>query len=99
MLYLDYSRRDGQWMPNQYGGRENLDAIAFLRVMNEDVYREQSPDAQTIAEESTAWPIVSRPTFVGGLGFGFKWDMGWMHDTLAVLCAGSRSTASSITTS
>ena len=81
MLYLDYSRREGQWVPNQYGGRENLDAIAFLRVMNEDVYRAQ-PDVQTIAEESTAWPMVSKPTFIGGLGFGMKWDMGWMHDTL-----------------
>ncbi len=81
MLYLDYSRREGQWIPNQYGGRENLDAIAFLRVMNEDVYRAH-PDIQTIAEESTAWPMVSRPVYVGGLGFGLKWDMGWMHDTL-----------------
>jgi 1,4-alpha-glucan branching enzyme len=82
MLYLDYSRRAGQWLPNQYGGRENLDAIAFLRVLNEDVYH-QFPDVQTIAEESTSWPQVSKPVFVGGLGFGFKWDMGWMHDTLA----------------
>jgi 1,4-alpha-glucan branching enzyme len=81
MLYLDYSRREGQWIPNRYGGRENLDAIAFLRLMNEDVYRVH-PDTQTIAEESTAWPMVSRPTYVGGLGFGLKWDMGWMHDTL-----------------
>ena len=81
MLYLDYSRRPGEWIPNQYGGRENLDAIAFLRVMNEDVYRAH-PDIQTIAEESTAWPLVSRPVYVGGLGFGLKWDMGWMHDTL-----------------
>jgi 1,4-alpha-glucan branching enzyme len=81
MLYLDYSRKPGQWIPNQYGGRENLDAIAFLRRMNEDVYRAH-PETQTIAEESTAWPMVSRPTYVGGLGFGFKWDMGWMHDTL-----------------
>jgi 1,4-alpha-glucan branching enzyme len=81
MLYLDYSRKEGQWIPNQYGGRENLDAIAFLRRMNEDVYRVH-PDTQTIAEESTAWPMVSKPTYVGGLGFGFKWDMGWMHDTL-----------------
>jgi 1,4-alpha-glucan branching enzyme len=84
MLYLDYSRREGQWLPNQYGGRENLDAIAFLRVLNEDVYR-TNPAAQTIAEESTAWPLVSKPTFQGGLGFGFKWDMGWMHDTLQYL--------------
>lgn len=81
MLYLDYSRREGQWIPNQYGGRENLDAISFLRRMNEDVFRAH-PDVQTIAEESTAWPMVSRPTYVGGLGFGMKWDMGWMHDTL-----------------
>ena len=81
MLYLDYSRREGQWVPNQYGGRENLDAIAFLRVLNEDAYRAH-PDIQTIAEESTAWPMVSKPTFLGGLGFGLKWDMGWMHDTL-----------------
>ncbi len=81
MLYLDYSRREGQWIPNQYGGRENLDAISFLRRMNEDVYRAHS-DTQTIAEESTAWPMVSRPVSAGGLGFGLKWDMGWMHDTL-----------------
>jgi 1,4-alpha-glucan branching enzyme len=81
MLYLDYSREDGQWVPNEFGGRENLDAIRFLREMNEEVYR-SFPDAQTYAEESTAWPMVSRPTYLGGLGFGFKWDMGWMHDTL-----------------
>jgi 1,4-alpha-glucan branching enzyme len=81
MLYLDYSRKPGEWIPNEYGGRENLEAISFLRRMNEDVYREH-PDVQTIAEESTAWPAVSRPTDVGGLGFGMKWDMGWMHDTL-----------------
>jgi 1,4-alpha-glucan branching enzyme len=81
MLYLDYSRREGEWIPNQYGGRENLEAIAFLRRLNEDVYRTCS-GIQTIAEESTAWPMVSRPTYVGGLGFGLKWDMGWMHDTL-----------------
>ena len=81
MLYLDYSRTAGEWIPNQFGGRENLDAISFLRLLNEEVYRTM-PDAQTIAEESTAWPMVSRPTYVGGLGFGMKWDMGWMHDTL-----------------
>jgi len=81
MLYLDYSRTEGEWIPNRYGGRENLEAIGFLRRMNEDVF-ERTPDVQTIAEESTAWPAVSRPTYVGGLGFGMKWDMGWMHDTL-----------------
>ena len=84
MLYLDYSRKAGEWIPNRYGGRENLDAIHFLRTMNEEVY-ETFPDAQTIAEESTAWPMVSRPIYVGGLGFGLKWDMGWMHDTLKYL--------------
>jgi 1,4-alpha-glucan branching enzyme len=84
MLYLDYSRRDGEWIPNVYGGRENLEAIAFMRQLNETVYA-RFPDVQTYAEESTAWPMVSRPTYVGGLGFGLKWDMGWMHDTLAYL--------------
>jgi 1,4-alpha-glucan branching enzyme len=84
MLYLDYSRKAGEWIPNAFGGRENLDAIVFLRQLNEAVYGE-FPDVATIAEESTAWPMVSRPTYVGGLGFGFKWDMGWMHDTLAYL--------------
>jgi 1,4-alpha-glucan branching enzyme len=82
MLYLDYSREPGEWIPNQFGGRENLEAISFLRTLNEQVYR-YYPDVQTIAEESTAWPMVSRPTYLGGLGFGFKWDMGWMHDTLS----------------
>jgi 1,4-alpha-glucan branching enzyme len=82
MLYLDYGRRGGEWIPNQYGGRENLDAIQFMRTFNEAVYRDH-PDTQTIAEESTSWPGVSRPTYTGGLGFGLKWDMGWMHDTLS----------------
>ena len=81
MLYLDYSRKEGEWIPNKYGGRENVEAIAFLRRFNEEVYKSY-PEVQTIAEESTAWPMVSRPTYVGGLGFGAKWDMGWMHDTL-----------------
>ncbi len=81
MLYLDYSRREGEWIPNKYGGRENLDAIEFLRQLNLEAYKEH-PDIQTFAEESTAWPMVSRPVYVGGLGFGMKWDMGWMHDTL-----------------
>jgi len=81
MLYLDYSRKKGEWIPNKYGGRENLEAIAFLRRFNEEVYKSY-PHVQTLAEESTDWPMVSRPTYVGGLGFGIKWDMGWMHDTL-----------------
>jgi 1,4-alpha-glucan branching enzyme len=84
MLYLDYSRQSGEWIPNKYGGRENLEAIEFLRNFNATVYG-RYPDVQTIAEESTAWPMVSRPTYVGGLGFGLKWDMGWMHDTLMYL--------------
>jgi 1,4-alpha-glucan branching enzyme len=82
MLYLDYGRDEGAWIPNERGGRENLAAVKFLRVMNETLYREH-PDVQIIAEESTAWPMVSRPTDLGGLGFGLKWDMGFMHDTLA----------------
>jgi 1,4-alpha-glucan branching enzyme len=84
MLYLDYGRNEGEWIPNRHGGNENIDAVELLRALNEAVYREQ-PDVQTIAEESTAWPGVSRPTYLGGLGFGLKWDMGWMHDTLAYL--------------
>ena len=84
MLYLDYSREEGEWIPNEYGGRENLGAISFLRRLNEEIY-DSYPDVQTIAEESTAWPMVSSPTYVGGLGFGMKWDMGWMHDTLVYM--------------
>ncbi len=81
MLYLDYSRKDGQWIPNQYGGRENLEAIDFLRQFNYLTHT-QFPGVMTIAEESTAWPQVTRPPYLGGLGFSFKWNMGWMHDTL-----------------
>jgi 1,4-alpha-glucan branching enzyme len=81
MLYLDYSREPGDWIPNKYGGRENLEAVEFVRLCNERVYAEH-PGAVTVAEESTSWPMVSRPTYLGGLGFGFKWDMGWMNDTL-----------------
>jgi 1,4-alpha-glucan branching enzyme len=82
MLYLDYNRKEGEWIPNKYGGKENIDAIDFLRRMNAEIYG-RFPDVQTIAEESTSWAMVSRPTYIGGLGFGLKWDMGWMHDTLA----------------
>ena len=81
MLYLDYSRKPGEWVPNEYGGRENLEAVTLLRRLNDKVHAEY-PDALTFAEESTSWPKVSRPTSVGGLGFDYKWDMGWMHDTL-----------------
>ena len=84
MLYLDYSRKEGEWIPNEYGGRENLAAIDLLRRLNTEVYR-RFPDVQTFAEESTSWPLVSRPADVGGLGFGLKWDMGWMHDTLVYM--------------
>jgi len=81
MLYLDYSRKEGQWVPNQFGGRENLEAISFLKELNEVTHR-VCPGVMMIAEESTAWPAVSHPTYAGGLGFDFKWNMGWMHDTL-----------------
>jgi 1,4-alpha-glucan branching enzyme len=82
MLYLDYSREEGEWVPNEFGGREDLDAVAFLKEINEVAYQRE-PGIVSAAEESTAWPGVSRPTYLGGLGFGFKWNMGWMHDTLA----------------
>jgi 1,4-alpha-glucan branching enzyme len=82
MLYLDYSRKAGEWVPNPFGGREDLDAVSFLKELNELLHA-QEPGIVSAAEESTAWPGVSRPTYLGGLGFGFKWNMGWMHDTLA----------------
>ena len=85
MLYLDYSRKEGEWIPNQYGGRENLEAVDFLKRFNEIIHAEY-PGFLTFAEESTAWPMVSRPTYLGGLGFDFKWNMGWMHDTLVYMC-------------
>src|SRR4051812_22623528 len=81
MLYLDYGRKAGEWIPNEHGGKETLGAIRFLRDLNQAVYRD-FPDVQVIAEESTSWPMVSRPVYAGGLGFGMKWNMGWMHDTL-----------------
>jgi len=84
MLYLDYSRKAGEWEPNIHGGRENLEAISFLRDMNKEIYG-RFPDTQTIAEESTDWPMVTRPVFIGGLGFGMKWNMGWMHDMLSYM--------------
>ncbi|HEX7090057.1 MAG TPA: 1,4-alpha-glucan branching protein GlgB, partial [Longimicrobiales bacterium] len=84
MLYLDYSRKEGEWIPNEFGGREDLDAVAFLKSLNE-VLHGREPGIISVAEESTAWPGVSRPTYVGGLGFGFKWNLGWMHDTLAYM--------------
>ena len=84
MLYLNYARKRGEWIPNRHGGHENLEAIEFLRLLNATIYREH-PDVQTIAEESSAWPQVSRPVHTGGLGFGLKWDLGWMHDTLRYL--------------
>ena len=82
MLYLDYSREEGEWVPNEYGGNEDMDAVDFLKEFNEVIHGRE-PGVISAAEESTAWPGVSRPTYLGGLGFGFKWNMGWMHDTLA----------------
>ena len=88
MLYLDYSRNEGEWVPNQFGGRENLEAIEFLRELNTLTHAEQ-PGSITVAEESTAWPSVSRPTYLGGLGFTYKWNMGWMNDILEYVTQGS----------
>ena len=82
MLYLDYARHAGEWIPNRFGGRENLEAHRIRQATERSTSTASIPDAQTIAEESTAWPMVSRPTYLGGLGFGLKWNMGWMHDTL-----------------
>ena len=84
MLYLNYSRKDGEWVPNEFGGNENLGAISFVKKLNELIYSTH-PGTFTMAEESTAWPMVSRPTYLGGLGFGYKWNMGWMHDTLSYI--------------
>ncbi len=81
MLYLDYARKDGEWVPNEYGGNENIEAVEFLKRFNREM-ADRYPDVQTYAEEATSWPMVSRPTHLGGLGFGYKWDMGWMNDTL-----------------
>ena len=97
MLYLDYSRKQGEWIPNQFGGRENLEAIEFLRQFNHLVHTEH-PGVMTVAEESTAWPLVTRPPYLGGLGFSFKWNMGWMHDTLELLRAQPGVSASIIRT-